>query len=785
MGAVPLGVLITQCLQQDFVAPLLDGDPVPCLLHVGHREARRLCGEDAEQGTLAGFLRWAHQQPPDRLRIIHIRDWHDPDDEAQTAHLARFGAHCVKGTLGVRFVAGIEELVKAHPGVHIVDASGLNDFEGTSLAAALSEAQAASPDGRLRVGVIGVWTDAKVSFLLYDLKTRAGVEELGTCSAFTASVSAQQHNNALDQLRRLLDVRIEHSQGEFASWLTGDPRGLSEAPRLATPGSMVEIAVQGEVPPGLADPAGADRALLSYLFRQCRRVDARALAGGYSGATVLLTDSVDGYGHHQAPCVVKLGDRKSIGEERASFERIEAVLGNSAPALVAFADFEHRGGLRYRYASMGAGPVRSFQSLYQQQAPQDEINRVLEVALGEVLGKLYAAATLEPIDLLGSYDFSPRWTASVAASVALLTDSADADPLSVEGFGEVASLVRFYDTDLPTLPRPIGQRYPVGFVHGDLNGQNILVDGRGNVWIIDFGRVRFGHALADFAKLENDLLYIMTPLGREEAGQARQLAQALTDTDLGSDLGEAPASLTAPALRRVWQTVAHLRAMAGSIGAGSDPVGYRAALLRFAAHTLSFTEPSLLQRRWALCGASLLAEKVAKDIRRLDRLRVDWVDAPVAGRIGITLCPGRRDRKRSLDADLAAIKNAGAACLITLLTSHEMQALGITDLPERVRALGIEHRHVAIADGQVPSADVVTRLLADVVGLLRGGAKVVVHCRGGLGRSGTVAALVLRELGLSADEALLRVRRARGPWAVDPGRQEALVRGYRTTAGIA
>ena len=37
----------------------------------------------------------------------------------------------------------------------------------------------------LRIGVVGVWTDAKVNFLLYDLKTRLGFDALSTCSALT------------------------------------------------------------------------------------------------------------------------------------------------------------------------------------------------------------------------------------------------------------------------------------------------------------------------------------------------------------------------------------------------------------------------------------------------------------------------------------------------------------------------------------------------------------------------------------------------------------------------
>ena len=45
-GSPGLGVLITQCLQNDFVKPLAPYTPLPNLLHVGHEEARRLMGDD-------------------------------------------------------------------------------------------------------------------------------------------------------------------------------------------------------------------------------------------------------------------------------------------------------------------------------------------------------------------------------------------------------------------------------------------------------------------------------------------------------------------------------------------------------------------------------------------------------------------------------------------------------------------------------------------------------------------------------------------------------------------
>ncbi len=64
-------------------------------------------------------------------------------------------------------------------------------------------------------------------------------------------------------------------------------------------------------------------------------------------------------------------------------------------------------------------------------------------------------------------------------------------------------------------------------------------------------------------------------------------------------------------------------------------------------------------------------------------------------------------------------------------------------------------------------------------GLISGlsdGSRVLVHCKGGLGRAGTIAALMLVELGMTVDEAIRTVRAAR-PGAIETRAQEAFVMG--------
>jgi len=66
-----------------------------------------------------------------------------------------------------------------------------------------------------------------------------------------------------------------------------------------------------------------------------------------------------------------------------------------------------------------------------------------------------------------------------------------------------------------------------------------------------------------------------------------------------------------------------------------------------------------------------------------------------------------------------------------------------------------------------------------VLDVVRVGGRILVHCRGGLGRAGTVAARILIELGHPGAEAVELVRRAR-PGAIETRDQLCCVMGLRS-----
>lgn len=751
---MPRALLFTQCLQHDFVAPLGPHAPLPNTLHVGAREAARLLGPDPSEGPVAQIVRWARERDPGALGLVHVRDLHDAADPAQRAHLTTFGAHCLRGTDGARLVADLERGMR--PNERFVDSKGLSDFEGTDLEAWLRAWMGEDDPASLRVAVIGVWTEAKVTFLLYDLATRLGLTNLATASALTASASRAAHFQALEQLRKVLGVHVFDSVGELGSWLAP---AAGFAPHAAAPRSAA-LRVEG------AEISPDERGVLADLYRDAARVTLRSLSGGFSGARVFAVRSEDALGHAQAASVLKLGPRAIIGAERAAFERVEEILGNDAPRLLGAVDHASLGGLRFAFAAMGGGSVRTLKTIYEAGAPDAEIESTLRAVFEGTLGRFYRAATYERLPLLEHYAFSSRHAASVekhARAAAGPNDGAYVD-----------EVVAFYREGLAELEatQP-GEHHYTSFIHGDLNGANVLLDGRGNVWLIDFAHTKRGHVLGDLVKMENDLLFLFTKLKDEDFAEGLVLLRTLAAIeDLRAPLPETLPEVGSPELRRAWKIVRILRSFGAAIvREDRDPRQHRIAALRYAAHTMSFEEASPVQRRLAL-AASAMHARALRDEARTDRsLRVGFVDAR-PGRLGMTLCPGRRDRGRDLDEDLATLRARRTDVLVTLATQEELAWAGVPDLEVRARGAGLETIGMPIRDQEAPSDAAMHELTRAIRVHLDAGRSVVVHCMGGLGRSGLVAACVLVDRGRSPSEALVAVREARGPRAVESVAQE-------------
>lgn len=765
-------ILITQCLQNDFVKPIDNLSPLPNALHVGYSEARRLVGEKVNQGPVFTAIEWAYQAKD--LEIIHIRDWHNANEPSQKEHLAQFGPHCLENTPGAEFI--FAEAIDSSHSHEIVNASGLNDFVDTNLAEILEPYR----DSPLHIGLIGVWTEAKITFLAYDLVTRYPNFKVAVCDALTASSSRSSHFMAIDQLQNILGVRVFSSLGAFTNFLNGTSPLSKKKLNDRIDKSKIKLSAELNL-------SAVDQQLLLYLFRDSKEVNCKVLDGGFSGNVVLRATALDMHGHKQVPCVVKIGERDLIAKERTSFERIQEVLGNHAPSIVDFADVEERGAIKYRYASMSDDQVLSFQKYFSQTENVESIKQQLDIVFKQQLGKLYEVAKLERGNILEYYWFSSKFAESVAQKAKEITgQGGNETKLQLSSKVSVDNIVNFYAQDVDKLlPLAQGSFYKA-FVHGDLNGANILIDGHQNTWLIDFFHTHRGHVLRDLIKLENDILYIFTQIDTEEDFHtAIELSDKIMAVD---DLADGLPELKGDAFegkksfQKTYEVIAHLRSLYGPlIATNRNPLQYFVAALRYSVHNLSFEESSLWQRKWALFSSSLLCQKIKSMLLATNELRVDFIetqdiDASVSGRLGLTILPGRRDKNRHLVDDLAAIKRANIDKVYCLISADEFSEYGVPNLLEEYQKAGIDATHFAILDQKTPSEGALRPVIQEINSLLQSGKAILLHCVGGLGRSGLVAACSLKTLfALSAKDAISLVRKYRSDRAVETKGQEKFV----------
>ena len=142
----------------------------------------------------------------------------------------------------------------------------------------------------------------------------------------------------------------------------------------------------------------------------------------------------------------------------------------------------------------------------------------------------------------------------------------------------------------------------------------------------------------------------------------------------------------------------------------------------------------------------------------------------ITGRIGLTFTPGKchpsikGNWKRDLEKDIERLKNYWYTdFLVSLIEEHEFHYLQIPTLLDSVKEKGIEVIWFPIQDQSIPALMTdFHKVVAKINDLVKSGRTVVVHCMGGLGRTGlVVAGCLVSLLNISPEEAVILTRKVR------------------------
>ena len=216
-GDEPRYVLITECLQNDFVlnsqCRLSLPESVARSVLLGREAARRHVASDGirrfpakavADGPFGQFLdetigsRMRGEESRGVLHVINIRDWHEPDDNYDFER-RRYGTHCEAGTWGAGYVDGLEEWLdpadplptpeearyfeKGSVRIHHVHADSIFDFRPRRTHIKAEERKFRASALEILIDVIAQGSDA-------DQETRAGV--LARRSAAARALAARR-----------------------------------------------------------------------------------------------------------------------------------------------------------------------------------------------------------------------------------------------------------------------------------------------------------------------------------------------------------------------------------------------------------------------------------------------------------------------------------------------------------------------------------------------------------------------------------------------------------------
>jgi protein-tyrosine phosphatase len=159
------------------------------------------------------------------------------------------------------------------------------------------------------------------------------------------------------------------------------------------------------------------------------------------------------------------------------------------------------------------------------------------------------------------------------------------------------------------------------------------------------------------------------------------------------------------------------------------------------------------------------------------------------GSLGMCFAPGKKCTSRGgnycwnrdMNHDLETLRyKYFTDVLVSLMTSDEYIDCQMTSLHEKCKQYNIELIKFPIIDHDVPKRTQLLKfhdLISSILNKLSNNYNVVVHCQGGLGRTGLVVASLLLRVGFHPKDAILYCRAIR-PRTISTQEQEKYIYDY-------
>lgn len=353
--------------------------------------------------------------------------------------------------------------------------------------------------------------------------------------------------------------------------------------------------------------------LLCRLFYRAKKILVRPLTAGYSGMGVLRAQPgyPGGTGHE---VVVKFGNASAIKKEYRNFkDLVQPFLGGGRNTFALdFRRTPYLGGVIYSLLGTVNDQMIDFADFYFN-SDETRINSTLDGLFQDTCGAWYAnCGNLEFLNLTDEYTRSLEYTPSILDEAFEQLAIPNKEQIS---FVHLRSRRTFTNPRVVLTDQPFIYSTYQCITHGDFNQRNLLIDGDGHVWMIDFQETAPGHILRDVARLDSIIRFQLLRPEEATLRDRLQLEEALCSIEHFSQVEqqENPFSRSNRTLAKAYAVVMHLRKLAGilrRLTPNENMNEYYVALLYYAVNTLRFSQLPVDQREHALLSACLLTERL-------------------------------------------------------------------------------------------------------------------------------------------------------------------------------
>jgi anti-anti-sigma factor len=373
---------------------------------------------------------------------------------------------------------------------------------------------------------------------------------------------------------------------------------------------LLQIALDGD-----ADWRPEWDAIIRRLYADCRAVTLTPLHGGYMSKTFRAV-AYDHDGRRTLPTVVKIGATAlTAREEQANRQYVARFILNNGTTVLGGAAEGDWAGLRYNFLGVN-GPDSRLVWLREHYLtrPTSDVVRLFESLLTRVLKPWYGQPKWEQVSLYRDHTPLRLFPALLEVAQRDLGFDPDAPVFTCDELGEeLPSPFHFLAHEFPVRAAQSRLWYTT-ISHGDLNMQNVLVDERENVYVIDFSETRPRNAVADFARIEPILKFEMIPIDTDEALRLMlQYEVGLTSVTRSGDPLPFSYRGTDPRVAHAHAVIALLRRCADTVTLfEQDMVPYWVALLEWTLASVCFVQLSVRQKRYAAISAALICREILR-----------------------------------------------------------------------------------------------------------------------------------------------------------------------------